>query len=112
MSITSCCAPKNWGMLHDEAGHAADGGPQLEMSMESVALVTDAGTLARCRGVSARQHEASGFMEVTYIPEPNASSWSAVSERRRYELRETYKIPVVSNCVAQTPPPLSANAWP
>ena len=47
MSITNCWAPKNSGMLQDEAGQEADGLPHEEMSMESVAVVIDAGTLAR-----------------------------------------------------------------
>ena len=47
--MTSCWAPKNSGMLHDDAGHDADGEPQVEMSIESVAVVTDAGTFARYR---------------------------------------------------------------
>ena len=47
MSTTSCCAPKNWGMLHVEFGYAAEAGPQVEMSSESVAVVIEAGTLAR-----------------------------------------------------------------
>lgn len=49
MSTTNCWAPKNSGMSHDDEGHAADGLPHDEMSIESVAVVTDAGTSARCR---------------------------------------------------------------
>ena len=48
ISSTSCCAPKNWGMLHVDAEYAADGGPHVEMSKESVAVVTDGGMSARC----------------------------------------------------------------
>lgn len=43
MSTTTCCGPKNSGMLQDEAGYAADGGPQVEMSIELVAVETEAG---------------------------------------------------------------------
>lgn len=50
MSITSCCAPKDLVILHDEPeGYAAEGGPQLEMSSAVVAEaeVIDEGMLAR-----------------------------------------------------------------
>lgn len=48
MSNTICCAPKNCGMLHVEAVYAAEGGPHVEMSIESVAVVIDGGMFARC----------------------------------------------------------------
>lgn len=49
--MTICCAPKNLPMLQLEAGYAADGGPQVEMSSELVAVDIDVGTSARCNSV-------------------------------------------------------------
>ena len=51
MSITICWGVKNSVMLHPEAGHAAEGVPQLAVSSEVVELFTFAGTLGRCRCV-------------------------------------------------------------
>ena len=38
---------KNWPTSQDEAGHAADGVPNVEGSIEFVALETEAGTSLR-----------------------------------------------------------------
>ena len=53
MSITSCCSPKNSDIWHpDQDGYAADGGPHEDMSMESVAVVTEGGTEPRYHQVT------------------------------------------------------------
>ncbi len=55
MSTMSWWGPKNWGMLQEDEGKAAVGLPQEEMSIESVAVEMDAGTLERYgRKVSTR----------------------------------------------------------
>ena len=77
-------------MSHDDAGQAADGAPQSETSSESVADVIDAGTFARFQNQMLRGgHQPA---------------------RTRARGGATHKMPETSNCVAHTPPPLSANA--
>lgn len=58
-------------MLQLEAGYAADGGPQVERSIEFVAVVIDGGTLARYQ---ARNSLVSSNLNGrgTYLPEPYA----------------------------------------
>lgn len=46
--MTSCWGVKKFETLQEEAGHAADGVPQDEGSMEFVALVTSDGTFFLC----------------------------------------------------------------
>ena len=60
-------------MLQELAGHEADGFPQEEMSIESVAVVTEAGTFARYgREMVSIGHRGRGSA-MTYVPEPNAT---------------------------------------
>ncbi len=57
-------------MLHEDEGKAAVGLPQEEMSMESVAVEMDAGTLERYSVKSVRGRRLG--KDVTYAPEPDA----------------------------------------
>lgn len=57
-------------MLQEDEGKAAVGLPQEEMSIESVAVEMDAGTLERCSGKSVRGRRVG--VDLTYAPEPDA----------------------------------------
>ena len=46
MSMTSCWGVKNWLMLHDEDGHAADGVPNVDGSIVFPAFVMDDGMVS------------------------------------------------------------------
>ena len=113
MSTTSCCESNSWLMLHDDDGQAAAGVPHVEGSTMDVDELSELGTSLRCvTVVSTTVHDTA---RITSLQAKTICWFRHDSVKTRQERKKTvnaHKTPVSSNCVAHTPPPLSANPFP
>ena len=113
--MTRDWGPKNLGTSHADAGHDAEGAPQVVGSTDCASETSPEGTALRYKSENRCQRMKGGWsMGRAYLPEPDAADGDSRVSRRPGPAMgwETHKIPDASNIVAQTPPPLSAKACP